>query len=94
MYVFSANAKTRKAFDDFAAGDTVPFIVYINFKDLYGAEQLCQLYLMQSGFMDAVIDKRKLIEPRFMDDQKLIDADPSLREAINSGYSIQLFNAH
>lgn len=94
MYVFSANAKTPKAFDDFSVGDTVPFIVYINFKDLYGAEQLCQLYLMQSGFIDAVIEKRKLIEQHFLDDPKLIDADPSLRDAINSGYSIQLFNAH
>lgn len=94
MYVFSANAKTRKAFDEFSVGDEVPFIVYINFKDLYGAEQLCQLYLMQSGFADAVIGKRKLIEERFMNDQKLIDADPSLREAMESGYSIQVFSAH
>lgn len=94
MYVFSANAKTLKAFDEFVAGDEIPFIVYINFKDLYGAEQLCQLYLQKNGFTEAVIEKRKLIEPRFMEDPKLIDADTSLREAINSGYSIQVFSAH
>ncbi len=94
MYVFSANAKTRDALDDFPAGAQVPFIVYINFKDLYGAEQLCQLYLMKNGFYDAVIAKRKLIENRFLSDPKLIAADPSLQEAINSGYAIQIFNAH
>lgn len=94
MYVFSTNAKTTKAFDDFSAGDEVPFIVYINFKDMYGAEQLCHLYLTHSGFTDVVIKKRKLIEERFLNNQKLVDADTSLREAINTGYSIQVFNAH
>ncbi len=94
MYVFSANARTPKAFDDFSKGAEVPFIVYINFRDLYGAEQLCQLYLTQQGFDKPAIEKRKLIEDKFLCDSKLIDADPALKEALNSGYSIQVFSSH
>ena len=94
MYVFSANARTPKAFDDFKKGAEVPFIVYINFRDLFGAEQLCQLYLAQQGFEKPVIDKRKLIGDKFLQDKKLIDADPALKEALSSGYSIQIFSSH
>lgn len=94
MYVFSANARAGKSFEDFRQGDEVPFIVYINFKDLFGAEQLCQLYLLQQGFEQPSIDKRKMIEHKYLSDQKLIDADPALKEALDSGYSIQLFSAH
>lgn len=94
MYVFSANARSNKDFDSFRQGDDVPFIVYINFKDLFGAEQLCQLYLLQQGFENPSIDKRKMIENKFLSDPKLIAADPALKEALDSGYSIQLFSAH
>lgn len=94
MYVFSANARTSKAFDDFLEGDEVPFIVYINYKDLFGAEQLCRLYLLQQGFEEPAINKRKLIDAKFLQDQKLIDADKALKDALESGYSIQVFSAH
>ncbi|WP_101757662.1 hypothetical protein [Oceanicoccus sp. KOV_DT_Chl] len=94
MYVFSANARTLKALEDFPAGAEVPFILYINFKDLYGAEQLCKLYLLQQGFERPIIEKRKLIEERFLVDNKLINADPALKEALETGYSIQIFSAH
>jgi hypothetical protein len=94
MYVFSASAKTPKPFDDFSENDEVPFIVYINFKDLFGAQKLCTLYLMQQGFHDVVIEKRKLIEDRFLQDKKLIQADKALKEALDDGYSIQVFSAH
>lgn len=94
MYVFSANAHTAKAIDGFAAGADVPFILYINFKDLYGAEQLCRLYLLQQGFERPVIDKRKLIEEKFLNDSKLVDADAALKEALETGYSIQIFSSH
>lgn len=94
MYVFSANAKATQAFDDFAPGDEVPFIVYINYLDLYGAEQLCRLYLIQQGFADPHIEKRKLIEARYLNNPKVVDADPTLKEALTTGYSIQVFAAH
>jgi hypothetical protein len=94
MYVFSVNARTPKAIDNFAKGAEVPFITYINFKDLYGAEQLCRLYLLQQGFEKPRIEKRKLIEQKFLQDKKLIDADPALKDALNTGYSIQIFSSH
>lgn len=94
MFVFSVNARTPKAIEDFPKGAEVPFIVYINFKDLHGAELLCRSYLVQQGFEKPSIEKRKLIEERFFNDQKLIAADPALKEALDTGYSIQIFSAH
>ena len=94
MYVFSANATTNEAFDDFEKGEEIPFIIYINFKDLFGAEQLCRLYLLQEGFEKPTIDKRKLIEDKFLQDKKLIDADHALKDALEMGYSIQVFSSH
>ena len=86
--------KVFEAFDEFAENDDVPFIVYINFKDLFGAENLCKLYLMQQGFYDIVIEKRKMIEAKYMQDKKLLKADKPMQEAVDSGYSIQIFEAH
>lgn len=94
MYVFSVNARAKETLEDFAKGDEVPFIVYINYKDLFGAEHLCRLYLIQEGFEKPAVNKRKLIEEQFLQDPKLIDADPSLKEALESGYSIQIFTSH
>jgi hypothetical protein len=94
MYVFSVNANTPKPFDDFKAGDEVPFMVYINFKDLTGAELLCKFYIEQAGFESAHIEKRKMIAEHYLDDQKLIDADPNMKDAMESGYAIQVFSAH
>lgn len=94
MYIFSVNALASRSFDDFIQGDEVPFIVYINFPDLYGAEQLCLLYLIQEGFEAPYIEKRKLIDARFLNDPTAVAADPALREALKTGYSIQVFSAH
>ena len=38
--------------------------------------------------------KRKMIADQFLSEQKLIDADPHMKDAIESGYAIQVFNAH
>ena len=78
-------ARPPKAFENFAKGSEIPFIAYINFKDLFGAEQLCRSYLQQQGFEKIVIEKRKLIEEQFLQNQKLIDADPPLKEALKTG---------
>lgn len=94
MYVFSVSAKTRKAIEGFAADDQLPFIIYINFKDLLGAEQLCHLYLEKGGFYDIVIEKRKMIAEKYLQDNQYLDADKALKEAFESGYSVQLFAAH
>ena len=94
MYIFSVSAKTRHDIDGFSKGQQVPFIVYINFKDLYGAEKLCQIFVIKEGFYDVVIEKRKLLTEEKLLDPKVIDADKALKEAINTGYAIQLFSAH
>lgn len=67
------------------------FIVYINFLDLFGAEQLCKIYLMQSGFTDVDIEKRKFFSREKLEDKDLLLADPALKEALESGYMIRMF---
>ncbi len=92
MYIFSVTAKAKKAIEGFAEGDSAPFIVYIDFKDLFGAEQLCKLFVMKEGFYDVIIEKRKLLsEAKIV---KLKSKDKSIKEARDSGYAIQLFEAH
>lgn len=94
MYVFSVNAKTKQDIDGFTADSEVPFIVYISFKDLFGAEQLCKMYLIKEGFYDVTIQNRKLIGEKYLKNKKLVAHDKALREAINTGYTIQLFESH
>lgn len=92
MYIFSANATAKKARDDIKEGQRMPFIVYINFIDLFGAEQLCKIYLMRAGFTDVEIEKRKLVPSNLVKDERVISADKAMREAVQSGYMIQMFD--
>ncbi|WP_439135044.1 hypothetical protein [Pseudomaricurvus sp.] len=92
MYVFSATAEATKAFDGIEPGQKAPFIVYINFKDLFGAETLCKVLVMREGFKDVVIEKRQWLTPEKCQDQRILDADKGLREALQAGFAIQLFN--
>lgn len=92
MYIFSASAKTRKAIDGFRADEQVPFIVYIDFKDLFGAEKLCQLYLLNEGFYEVKIEKRKMVPEETL--LPMIDKDKAIQEALETGYMIQMFDAH
>ena len=94
MYIFSVNATAKKDMDDIQAGETMPFIVYINFKDLFGAEQLCKLYLMNAGFTDITIGKRKYLTEDQWRDKPMAQQDKALREALETGYCVQLFEAH
>jgi hypothetical protein len=92
MYIFSANGKAKKAHDGIAAGQVMPFIVYVNFIDLYGAEQLCKVYLMRAGFTEIDIEKRKLVPSNLTNDPRVVAADKAMAEAIKSGYMIQMFD--
>jgi hypothetical protein len=92
MYVFSVNATASKARDDIAGGQKMAFIVYIHFIDLFGAEQLCKLYLMRAGFTDIDIEKRKLVPSNLVQDPRVILADKAMAEAIKTGYMIQMFD--
>lgn len=93
MFIFSATAKSKKDQPGFKSGESIPFIVYIDFKDMFGAEKLCQIFLFKEGFHDIHIEKRKLI-PNDKLDSKLIENDKALAEALESGYMIQMFEAH
>ncbi len=92
MYIFSVNAKAKKARDGIQEGQVVPFIVYINFIDMFGAEQLCKVYLMRAGFTDIDIEKRKLVPSNLKDDPRVVAADKAMAEAIKTGYMIQMFD--
>ena len=92
MYIFSVTAKSKHDIEGFAQGQEAPFIVYIDFKDLIGAEQLARLFVMKEGFYDVVIEKRKrLPEGKVM---QLKRKDPQITEALKTGYAIQLFDEH
>ncbi|MAZ87696.1 MAG: hypothetical protein CL693_08620 [Cellvibrionaceae bacterium] len=92
MYVFSASATATKSFDDINIGDKAPFIVYIDFKDLFGAETLCKVLVMREGFKDIEIEKRQWLTPEKCQDPKIQQADKGLREALKAGFAIQLFS--
>lgn len=92
MYIFSANATANKARDDIQVGQAMAFIVYINFSDLFGAEQLCKIYLMRAGFTGIEIEKRKLVPKKLLEDPRVVMADKAMAEAIKSGYMIQMFD--
>lgn len=94
MYVFQATATAKRAMEGLKAGQKAPFIVYINFPDLFGAEQLCKLYLLKSGFMEPVIEKRKLLAGKYLEDPIAIAADKAMSDAMKTGYHIQLFESH
>ncbi|NIB44004.1 hypothetical protein HBA55_30660 [Pseudomaricurvus alkylphenolicus] len=92
MYVFSASAIATKDFDDLKAGDKALFIVYINFKDLFGAETLCKVLTMREGFKDVEIEKRQWLTPEKVQDERIQAADKGLREALQTGFAIQMFS--
>lgn len=92
MYIFSVNATARVARDDIAVGDKKPFIVYIDFVDAFGAEQLCKMYLMRAGFTDIEIEKRKDVSEKLRHDKRVVEADKAMKEAVEIGYMIQMFD--
>ena len=91
MYVFSATAIATKAVDHLQPGDRGLFIVYIDFKDLFGAENLCKLMVMRQGFKDVEIEKRQWLTPEKCQDPRFQQADKALCEALQTGWAIQLF---
>lgn len=95
MYLFSVNAISKRDQGEFKEGEDVPFIVYINFKDLFGAEQLAKVFVMREGFREVTIEKRKHLEDRVIQDgENALSRDPQIREAQLKGYCIQAFSAH
>jgi len=92
MHIFSANGTARKALKDIAKGERKPFIVYIDFVDRFGAEQLCKIYLMRAGFTDIEIENHKAVSDTLRADERVIKADKAMQQAIEGGYMIQMFD--
>ena len=92
MYVFSVNAVAKDAVDSIAQGQNVPFIVYINSEDRGGAEKLCTLHLLRAGFHQVKIEKHKKVAAKVLGDHKMLAAHRGLKEALDQGYSIHLFD--
>lgn len=92
MYLFSCTATAKTASEGVQIGDEKPFIVYINYADLFGAEHLCKLYLMAEGFHQITIEKRKQLASEQIDALQAHDSD--IAEALNSGYHLRMFESH
>jgi hypothetical protein len=91
MYIFSANATARTKRAGVPPGQRMPFLVYIDFVDLFGAEQLCKIYLINAGFTDVEIEKRKYLSDEVLEDEQLLRTDTALKEALESGYMVRMF---
>jgi hypothetical protein len=91
MYIFSANATAKGERSGVPAGQRMPFLVYIDFVDLFGAEQLCKIYLINAGFTDVEIEKRKYLSDEVLADEQLLKTDTALKEALESGYMVRMF---
>lgn len=92
MYLFSCNATVKRPMQDLSVGEVRPFIVYINFADLFGAEHLCKLYLMQEGFTAIEIEKRKHLAVEQI--KPLAEHDKDIQEALATGYQLCMFESH
>lgn len=93
MYVFSVNATARNNQSGVPEGSQVPFMVYVNFADRFGAEQLCKVYLLRAGFKDVQIEQCKSLSAQSLQDERLLRADPAIQEALQWSYKIRMFEA-
>lgn len=90
MFIFSMTAKSKNTIDGFEQGDSAPFIVYIDFQDLMGAEYLARYYVTKEGFYDITIDKRRQLERDKL--AGFAKKNAQVKEALKTGYAIQLFD--
>jgi len=92
MFLFSCTAVAQKDLTDVSEGESMPFIVYINYNDLFGAEHLCKLYLLKASFGEIVVEKRKQLQEKEI--KALLKSDPDIQEADKSGFCIRMFDSH
>lgn len=90
MFIFSVTAKAKDAIDGFEKGAEAPFIVYVDFQDLIGAEYLARFYVTKEGFFDVTVDKRRKLKSENV--TKFAQENKQVREALKTGYAIQLFD--
>ena len=68
----------------------MPLIVYVDYKDVTGAEYLAKFYVAKERFFEVVVDKRRLLKADGV--KKLSKTNSQVKEAIKTGYAIQLFD--
>ena len=90
MFIFSVTAKAKDNIEGFEKGASAPFIVYVDFQDLVGAEYLARFYVTKEGFFDVVVDKRRQLKRDKV--AKFAQKNPQVKEALKTGYAIQLFD--
>ena len=90
MFIFSVTAKAKQDIDGFERGDSAPFIVYIDFQDMLGAEYLARYYVTKQGFYDLTIDKRRQLERNKL--TEFSKKNKQVKEALRTGYCLQLFD--
>jgi len=93
MYIFSVTATAKRDTDDAKTGESRPFIVYINFNDLFGAQSLVQAYLIRAGYSNIQFEDKKYLDESQLNDHAKIAGNPMLVEALREGYAVQLFSA-
>lgn len=89
VFLFSINAQSKTDQGEFKADEEVPFIVYIDFADMFGAEYLAKLYVMREGFKEVKVIKRRQVS---VDSD--LEKDPQIQQARKKGYCLQAFSAH
>ena len=94
MYILSITATVRVDHDGLTAGTTRPFIVYVNFPDLFGARALAQAYLLRAGFHKLRFDDQKHLSEAQLNDHAKVAGNSQIVEALSHGYSIQMFESH
>ncbi len=92
MYLFSCNATAKQALPEVEEGEEMPFIVYIDYQDLFGAEYLCKLYLIRAGFTDIEIEKRQQLPDDSVKNLKEKDSD--IQQALTDGFHLRMFDCH
>lgn len=90
MFIFSVTAKAKDGIEGFEKGAPAPFIVYVDFQDLVGAEYLARFYVTKEGFYDVAVDKRRQLKRDKL--AGFAKKNAQVKEAMKTGYAIQLFD--
>ena len=62
---------------------------HVSNADLFGAEQLCQMYLMREGFTYIEMEKRKYIQAVTVEKLKFKEKD--VQVAVKEGFFVRMF---
>jgi hypothetical protein len=93
MYIFSVTATAMRDTDDAKSGESRPFIIYINFQELFGAQSLVRAYLIRAGYSQVNFEDQKHLSNEQLGDHAKVAGNPMIVTALRDGYAVQLFEA-